>query len=220
MVHSYDDIKRIRWAEAQAAAQEAGATIYPPIADDMTLFYDAPSIARVAAVIRRVKPDIILTQPPLDYMEDHMNACRLVVSGAFAREMPNYATLPPEPHYLGETVIYHAMPVGLMTGLRQAVQPELFVDIGDTLARKRAMLAKHASQKEWLDSSQGMDSYLITMEDLSRQVGELSGRFEVAEGWRRHLHLGYASAGADPISALLGTRVMANPNYDSFSLSE
>lgn len=213
MVHGYDDIKRIRWDEAQAAAREAGAHIYPPIADDLTLFYDAPSVAKVAAVIRRVKPDIILTQPPLDYMEDHMNTCRIVLTAAFTREMPNFPTLPPEPHYLGETVIYHAMPAGLMTGLRQPVQPELFVDISATLARKRAMLAKHASQKEWLDATQGMDSYLTTMEDLSRQVGKLSGRFEVAEGWQRHLHLGYASEDADPISDLLGERVMKNPRY-------
>jgi LmbE family N-acetylglucosaminyl deacetylase len=209
MVHRYDEIKRIRWEEGQAAAREAGATIYPPIADDLTLFYDAPSIAKVAAVIRQVKPDIILTHPPLDYMEDHMNACRLALTAAFAREMPNFPTLPPEPYYLGETVIYHAMPAGLRTGLRQPVQPELFVDISETLVRKRAMLAKHASQKEWLDATQGMDSYLNTMEDLSRQVGKLSGRFQVAEGWRRHLHLGYASENANPISDLLGSRVMA-----------
>ncbi|MDQ3560592.1 MAG: PIG-L family deacetylase, partial [Pseudomonadota bacterium] len=104
--YDYHETKRRRWEEAQAAAREVGAHIYPPIADDLTLFYDAPSIAKVAAVIRRVKPDIILTQPPLDYMEDHMNTCRLVVTGAFAREMPNFTTLPPEPHYVGDTVIY------------------------------------------------------------------------------------------------------------------
>ena len=210
-VYDLQETKRIRWEEAQAAAREAGAHIYPPIADDLALFYDAPSIAKVAAVIRRVRPDIILAQPPLDYMEDHMNACRLVVTAAFAREMPNFATLPPEPHYLGDTVIYHAMPAGLATGLRQPVEPELFVDIGTTLTRKRAMLAKHASQQEWLNVSQGMEAYLNKMEDFSRQVGRLSGRFAVAEGWRRHLHLGYASEDADPIGDLLGGRVMRNP---------
>lgn len=212
-VHSYDDIKRIRWAEAQAAAQAVGAGILPPIADDLTLFYDAPSIARVASGIRRVRPDIILTHPPLDYMEDHMNACRLAVSAAFTREMPNYATLPPEPPYPGETVIYHAMPAGLKTGLREPVDSELYVDIGSMLARKRAMLAHHESQREWLDATQGMDSYLNSMEDISRQMGALSGAFEVAEGWRRHLHLGFASEHADPISDLLGARVTRNSRY-------
>lgn len=209
--YGYEEIKRRRWEEAQAAAREIGAEIHPPIADDLTLFYDAPSIARVAAVIRRVKPDIILTQPPQDYMEDHMNACRLAVTGAFAREIPNYGTLPPEPHYKGETVIYHAMPVGLMTGMRQPVEPESFVDIGTTLARKRSMLANHTSQGDWLSESQGMGSYLDQMEDFSRRMGTLSGRFEVAEGWQRHLHFGYATEDADPIRDLLGDRVTANP---------
>ena len=179
---NYEDTKRLRWEEAQAAARDIGAQIYPPIADDLTLFYDASSIAKVAAVVRRVKPDIILTQPPLDYMEDHMNTCRLVVTAAFAREMPNFVTAPPEPHYRGDTVIYHTMPTGLMTGLRQPYEAEAFVDVGSTLVRKRAMLAKHASQAEWLNVSQGMESYLNKMEDFSRQVGRLSGRFEVAEG--------------------------------------
>ena len=213
MVHAYDEIKRIRWAEAQAAASSVGAHILAPIADDLTLFYDAPSIARVAAGIRRVRPDIILTHPPLDYMEDHMNACRLAVTAAFTREMPNYATLPPEPPYTGATVIYHAMPAGLKTGLREPVESELYVDVGPVLGRKRAMLAKHDSQREWLDATQGMDSYLNSMEDITRQMGALSGAFEAAEGWRRHLHLGFAAEDADPISDLLGARTIRRPRH-------
>ena len=56
---------------------------------------------------------------------------------------------------------------------------------------KTKMLAAHKSQKLWLDQSQGMDSYLVTMRDLMQSVGRLSnGKFEFAEGWRRHLHLG------------------------------
>lgn len=210
MVHGYDEIKRIRWAEAQAAASSVGAKILPPFADDLTLFYDGPSIAKVAAGIRRVRPDIILTHPPLDYMEDHMNACRLAVTAAFAREIPNYTTSPPEPPYQGATVIYHAMPVGLKTGLREPVESEMYVDVGSVLARKRAMLAKHESQREWLDATQRMDSYLDSMEDISRQMGTLSGAFEVAEGWRRHLHFGFAAEEADPIGDLLGARVSRN----------
>jgi len=207
MVHGFDDIKRIRWAEAQAAALSVGAKILPPIADDLTLFYDAPSIARVAAGIRQVRPDIILTHPPLDYMEDHMNACRLTVTAAFTREMPNYQTVPPQPPYSGSTVIYHAMPAGLKTGLREPVESEMYVDVTSVLARKRAMLAKHESQREWLDATQHMDSYLDSMEDISRRMGALSGVFEFAEGWRRHLHLGFAAEEADPIGDLLGARV-------------
>ncbi len=213
MVYSYEDIKRIRWDEAQTSAREIGAQIYPPIADDMGLFYDAPTLAKVAAVVRRVQPNIVLTQPPQDYMEDHMNACRLAVGGAFTREIPNYATHPPVPPMSGPTVVYHALPRGLTDGLRVPVEPELFVDIGAVLVGKRSLLANHTSQKDWLDATQGMDSYLNNMVETSRQVGTMSGRFEFAEGWRRHQHYGFADRAADPISAILGERVMPNPRY-------
>jgi hypothetical protein len=65
------------------------------------------------------------------------------------------------------------------------------------------MLACHASQKQWLDETQGMDAYLDEMESLSRQVGGMSGRFAFAEGWRRHSHLGFGPEDYDPLAELL-----------------
>jgi hypothetical protein len=79
----------------------------------------------------------------------------------------------------------------------------LFIDIGSVIDEKTAMLAKHESQKVWLDRSQGMDSYLMAMRELAREVGRLSGRYEIAEGWRRHLHLGLCSEQADPLRRVL-----------------
>ena len=95
--------------------------------------------------------------------------------------------------------MYHALPWGLRDSMRRIVRAGQYVDIGSTLALKRAALACHRSQKEWLDSSQGLDSYLSTMEDMAREVGRLSGRFTFAEGWRRHLHLGFCAEKADPL---------------------
>jgi hypothetical protein len=71
------------------------------------------------------------------------------------------------------------------------------------IGEKRDMLALHRSQKEWLDESQGIDSYLISMEDMAREVGRMSGRYECAEGWTRHLHLGFCDEHADPLTAAL-----------------
>ena len=44
-----------------------------------------------------------------------------------------------------------------------------------------------------------MDSYLATMESLCGEVGQLSKTFAYAEGWRRHSHLGFCAADADPL---------------------
>jgi LmbE family N-acetylglucosaminyl deacetylase len=136
-------------------------------------------------------------------MEDHQNTCRLIVSAAFIRGMPNYQTHPCQPPYDSAVALYHALPHGLHDGMRQLIRPEFCVNIGPVLAAKRQMLAQHRSQKEWLDVSQGMDAYLLEMESLSREVGRMSGCFEYAEGWRRHSHLGFGPAELNPLQELL-----------------
>ncbi len=176
-VHSREEIIRLRWEEAQASARVAGAGIYPPIADDLALFYELPYIQQVAAVVRRVQPDILLVPSLPDYMEDHQNACRLAVTGAFVRAIHTFVTIPPEDPWGGELALYHAEPYGLRDSLRRLVRAGQYVDIGPVLAVKRKMLAQHRSQKEWLDVSQGMDAYLTTMEEMSREAGTLSVAF-------------------------------------------
>ena len=162
-----------------------------------------------------MKPQIILTHSPQDYMEDHMNTSRLVVSGAFVRGMTNCISDPPQEAWSGETVIYHGMPHGLRDPLRRLIRPGMYVDVGEKVAQKREMLAQHRSQKEWLDASQGMDSYLIEMETMNRRIGELSTRFEYAEGWRRHNHLGFANEGYDPLADALGDRCVIDEVYET-----
>jgi hypothetical protein len=147
-------------------------------------------------------------------MEDHANTCRLVVTAAFARGMRNYVTAPPVAPWASDTVLYHAMPHGLRDGLRRLIVPGLYVDIGAVLETKREMLSQHHTQKDWLDVSQGMGSYVHEMENMAQQVGAMSGRFDYAEGWRRHSHLGFASAEADPLRDLLGADCWVDPAYE------
>ena len=196
--HSREEIIRIRAAEAEASAWLAGAVSHPALFDDLDLFYDRPSLARVAAVVREIRPSIILTHSPQDYMEDHQNACRLLVSAAFSRGMRNFVTDPPRDAWDRPVAIYHALPHGLKDSLGQPVRPDIFVDVGSVMDRQRAMLACHRSQKEWLDVSQGVDAYLAEMERMSVDVGRMSGRFTHAEGWRVHGTLGFGPDGFNP----------------------
>lgn len=214
------ETRRVRLAEAQNAATILGATFHPPICDDLEILYNLSLLRKVAAVVRQVKPSIVLTHPPQDYMEDHANACRLAVTAAFTSGMPNFVTDPPSRDTYPENVfVYHSMPHGLCDQLRVPVTAGSFVDTSTVIDRQREALAAHASQQDWLDHSQGANSYLQVLDSLAERVGQLSGKFAKAEGWRRHLHLGYSAKDEDPLAEILGERYLVNPDYPSTTTS-
>jgi N-acetylglucosamine malate deacetylase 1 len=125
--------------------------------------------------------------------------------------MPNFETDPPRPTVNQPVTIYHAQPYGLRDPLNRPAVCDFYVDIGSVLEEKRAMLASHRSQKEWIDASQGIDSYLVHMEGMGRAAGLRSGRFTYAEGWTRHLPLGYCADDADPLRAALANLIVDAP---------
>lgn len=194
-----------RTQEARDSAEILEAEFHPPIADDIEIFYEENLLRKIAAIVRKVSPTILLLQSPQDYMEDHTNACRLGVTAAFTRGMPNFVTIPPTPPISRDVTIYHALPWGLRGPLDERITAGHYVNIESTIATKRDALACHASQKKWLDETQGLDSYLDTMVRMAEEVGRMSGRFKVAEGWRRHLHLGFCAPDADPLHEALGS---------------
>jgi LmbE family N-acetylglucosaminyl deacetylase len=201
-------IARIRREEALAAATAIGAVFHESICNDLEIFYDKPTLAKVASVIREVEPEIVLTHSPVDYMEDHTNTCRLVVSGTFTRGMPNFPVDPPRPSIDVKATIYHAQPYSHRDPLGKLVEPDLVVDTTDLIDLKKKMLAKHASQKLWLDESQGLDSYLDSMASLDEELGRMSCLFKYAEGWRKHLHLGFCGPDDDPLQHALKERIL------------
>lgn len=208
MITDRDETARVRRLEAMAAAQAMGAVYHESVSHDLDILYERETLAKVASVVRAAAPSILLTHSPIDYMEDHVTAGRLAVTAAFALNMPNFPVDPPRGPVAQTVTIYHAQPYGNVDPLRQPVRPELFVDVSDVLEKKVELLAMHKSQKEWLDASQGLDSYLQTLRDLDAQVGQMSGKFSHAEGWRRRLHLGYCGPDDDPLSEALADRVL------------
>lgn len=199
---------RTRREEAMSAAASVGAVFHESLCNDLEVFYNQSLLAKLASVIRQVAPRILLTHPPSDYMEDHVTTCRLAVTAAFTRGMPNFPVDPPRPIVHEPVTIYHAQPFWNRDPLRNQVEPELFVDVTSVEEQKVAMLAHHASQKKWLDESQGHDSYLQTLRNLDEEVGRMSGLFACAEGWRRHLHLGFCGEQDDPLRDALRGRIL------------
>ena len=206
--------RSIRNTEARAAARILGAEFHGSLTDDLEILYTLDLLRSLAALLREIKPTIVLTHSPQDYMEDHTNTCRLAVTAAFARGMPNFKTSPACPSVTEDVTVYHAMPNGLRDSLRARVIPGAFANTTGVHKTKRAALAAHKSQQSWLDVSQGLNCYLLTMEDMALEVGRMSGRFKLAEGWRRHLHLGFCRAEADPLREALGRNYLVNKAYE------
>ena len=201
----------MRLKEAQNAANILGAQFHDPICNDFEIFYGLDLLKKLTAVIRKVKPSVILTHSPSDYMEDHMNTSRLAVTAAFIRGVPNFST-----EYAAVSnyncAVYHALPHSLLDPLRRKVIPEIFIDTSDVHTIKRTALEAHKSQQNWLEDSQKMNSYIQAMENFSLTVGNMSKQFIHAEGWRRHLHVGFSEEGFDPLKDL-GAQYLINKDY-------
>src|SRR5437016_5473487 len=133
--------RAVRRREAQQAAKILGARWHRSMCDDLEILYEIGLLRLLAGVIREVKPAVLLTHAPQDYMEDHTNTCRLAVTAAFARGMPNFRTIPRHSAIDGDVTLYHAMPHGLCDQLGQAITPDIFINTESVQARKREALA-------------------------------------------------------------------------------
>lgn len=212
--HNSATTRALREREARSAASVLGAHFHHSLTDDLEILYQVSLLRRIAAIIREVRPTIVLTHSPQDYMEDHTNTSRLAVTAAFTRGMPNFQTNPRRPANGCEVALYHGMPHGLRDPLRRRITPGAFVNTTSVHPTKLEALARHQSQQNWLDVSQGLNSYLRTMEQMSRAVGRLSRRFKHAEGWRRHLHIGFSATEIDPLGTALGRNCFINAAYE------
>lgn len=194
-----NEIIAIRREESIQAADFIGAEYHESLANDIEVFYNKELLAKLAAVIRKVAPDIILTHSPEEYMEDHSNTCRLAVSAAFTRGMRNFPVTPETDPISNPIAVYHSLPYGLKTPLNKEVSADIYIDVSNKIETKKEMLACHKSQKDWLDVSQGVDSYLTTMQEQCREMGNMSGKYQFAEGWIQHLHCGFCDPEYSPL---------------------
>ena len=91
------DRRRSGASEARASAALIGAEYVCLEFRDLAIFNDDESRRRVTEALRRARPDIILTAPPVDYLCDHEMTSLLVRDACFAASCPNYATRQWEP---------------------------------------------------------------------------------------------------------------------------
>jgi len=183
-----EEIARIRYAEAQAAAAYLGASYACVGLMDVEVTYGVENLRRVVDAMRRFDPDVVMTHSPVDYMTDHEEASRLARGAVFALAIPNYETRqnPSAPRARSTPALYYADAIEGKDPLGRRIYPQFYVDIGNQLPQKREMLSRHVSQREWLRSHHGMDEYLDRMTAWAAGYGAECG-LAYAEGFRQHL---------------------------------
>jgi LmbE family N-acetylglucosaminyl deacetylase len=197
------EISRVRREEARAAARIIGADCHCLEFRDLEIVHDNPSRRRVTEFLRQVRPDLVLTAPPIDYMADHEITGKLVRDACFNVSVPNYDTGvggAAKPLAKMPWLYYMDAVEGLdWYGNRQPV--DFQVDVTTVWERKRDSFACHASQRNWLRQQHGIDEYMNAVERWSRARGEEAG-VPHAEGFRQHR--GHPFPTSNRLAELLG----------------
>lgn len=198
-----EKIAAIRRQEGANAAALLGGTYHCLEERDLRIVYAEGPLEKVVRLIRTVRPRVLLTHSPADYMLDHEMTSTLTRAGAFAAAVPNFMADRGMPQALEHIPhLYYCDPIEGKDPLGQAVVPGFRVDISQVIELKGQMLAAHASQREWLLKHHGMDHYVQAMRDWSAQRGKEAG-VSFAEGYRQHL--GHSYPQDNLLGELLGT---------------
>jgi N-acetylglucosamine malate deacetylase 1 len=202
---SPDEISRVRRAEGARAAERIGATYHCLEEKDLMIAYGERALEKVVRLVRTLRPQIIFTHSPADYMLDHEMTSSLARAASFAAAAPNFLcdrghapALDKIPH------LYYCDAIEGKDLFGRAIEPQFLIDISKVMEEKTEALACHASQRDWLRRQHGMDHYLQTMRDWCASRGKQHG-FAFAEGFRQHLGHGYPQENL--IGRLLGTEM-------------
>jgi LmbE family N-acetylglucosaminyl deacetylase len=185
------EISRIRREEGERAAELIGGQYHCMEERDLLVFYSEATMEKVTRLLRMVRPTVVLTHSPADYMLDHEMTSVITRAACFGAPIPNFLPacdlgehLPHIPH------LYYCDPIEGKDALGNALAPGFHVDISQVMDRKTAMLTCHYSQRDWLLKHHGMDQYTQAMRDWGAQRGREVG-VAFAEGFRQHLGHSY-----------------------------
>jgi LmbE family N-acetylglucosaminyl deacetylase len=186
--HTREEISRIRKAEASKAAELLDGKYYCLEFEDVYIFYDRETINKTTALIRRIRPTIVFTTSPGDYMIDHEMVSVIVQTACFSTGIKNMEVI--EEPFEPVPYLYYSDPIEGKDKLGNPIQPSVYVDVTDEMKMKEKMLACHNSQRNWLKVHHQMDEYLLSMKRFSEKRGkEINTKY--AEGFRQHLGHGY-----------------------------
>jgi LmbE family N-acetylglucosaminyl deacetylase len=200
---SQTEIANIRRKEAKAAADMMGADYMCLEFGDLAIVVDDASRRRVTEAIRRARPNVVITAPPVDYMADHEVTSRLVRDALFSASVPFYKTHEWDAAKPTEKIphLYYCDPIEGVDWFGKPVPYDFIVDISKTFDLKLKMLACHDSQREWLRRQHEVDEYLNSCTTWSQTRGKLIGK-AYGEAFRQHL--GHPYPHSNILAELLG----------------
>jgi bacillithiol biosynthesis deacetylase BshB1 len=132
-----DEVTRAR--ESQAAAAILGVQRTLLGLPNRQVVHDLPSRHKLAAVIRRHRPDWLFLPYPLDAHPDHVAVTRIGEDARFDAKLTK-TDIPGDPCYPKRIIYYFC------THLRLNINPTFCIDISDTLEKKMSAVAAYGSQ--------------------------------------------------------------------------
>jgi N-acetylglucosamine malate deacetylase 1 len=183
------EISALRRVEAANAAAVLGGKYYCLECRDGLIAYDEETNFKTVALVREVRPQLVLTLSPQDYMIDHEVASSLTRNATFMAGVPNWKTEPYAP-FRPVPYLYYADPLELKDLFGTTVVPTTMVDVTSVIETKSRMLACHASQRDWIQKQHGIDEYINAMFEMGQLRGRVLG-VRYAEGFRQHRGHGY-----------------------------
>ena len=171
------ELAEIREREAAEAAKVIGAASIGFGFHDFGVYDDWDTLHAFTDVIRRAKPDVIITHGPGDYLLEHIKVGQITIAASYAAGCPNIKT----DHDFHDKIppIFFMDTVGAID-----FKPTDYVDVTDVMDLKRAALGKHESQLKWMKERWDTD-LLELMEAVSRSRGVQSG-VKYAEAFARY----------------------------------
>jgi LmbE family N-acetylglucosaminyl deacetylase len=185
---SGEKISRIRKNEASESARLIGAKYHCLEFEDLYIFYNRETVNAATGIMRKVKPSIVFTASPSDYMQDHEMTGTIVQAACFASGVKNLEV--DEPFFEPIPYLYYCDPLEGKDIFGKPVIPSMYVNITSEIEIKEKMLACHASQRNWLMAHHKMDEYILAMKRFAALKGKEAGT-DYAEGFRQHLGHGF-----------------------------
>ena len=200
---SREEISSIRYSEGTKSASLLNGSFHCLGLDDVYIMYDRDTINKTTALIRKVKPLIVFTGSPNDYMIDHEITSKVVQTACFSCGIKNME-VDEEP--FGQ--IPHLFFCDSMEGLDKfgdLLHASIYVNIDSEIQTKINMLSCHASQRGWLLDHHKMDEFTAFVKDLAILRGIQAG-VNYAEGFRQCL--GHSFPAGNILRELLGDHVI------------